>query len=119
MHSETVTNIKSTQPENERLKGQAVEVLGICPSCGGGIVEREKGYGCQNWQTGCPFIVWKNSICGKVLTPTQVKSLLEKGKTPLIKGFRSKTGKSFAAYLVWENPSTGKLRFEFEKKDGR
>ncbi|MGI1660068.1 MAG: DNA topoisomerase [Desulfitobacterium sp.] len=116
MHSERATNIKSTLPEKEPLKGQVVEVLGICPSCGGGVVEREKGYGCQNWQTGCPFIVWKNSICGKVLTPTQVKSLLDKGKTPLIQGFRSKNGKSFQAYLVWENPSTGKLRFEFEKK---
>ncbi|AFM01018.1 DNA topoisomerase III [Desulfitobacterium dehalogenans ATCC 51507] len=91
--------------------------LGTCPSCGGGVEEREKGYGCQNWKKGCPFILWKNPICGKVLTPAQVKSLLKKGRTNLIKGFRSKNGKNFAAYLVWENPSSGKLKFEFERNN--
>jgi DNA topoisomerase III len=90
------------------------ETLGTCPACGGSIIEGKKGYGCQSWRQGCKFVVWKTPICGKVLTKTQIKSLLKKGKTALIKGFRSKTGKTFSAYLIWENSVEGKIRFEFE-----
>ncbi len=90
------------------------EVLGACPRCAGNVIEGQKGYGCSNWRNGCRFIVWKSEICGKILSPNQMKSLLKKGKTPLIKGFKSKTGKVFAAYLIWEDQVEGKLKFEFE-----
>jgi DNA topoisomerase III len=90
------------------------ELLGTCPACGGNIIEGKKGYGCQNWRQGCKFVLWKSSICGKILSKSHVKSLLKKGKTPLIKGFKSKSGKDFSAYLVWENSAEGKLKFEFE-----
>src|SRR5665648_17630 len=89
-------------------------VLGTCPKCGGEVIEGGKGFGCASWRDGCHFVLWKTPICGKVLTPNQIKSLLKKGKTPLIKGFKSKSGKSFAAYLVWENSAEAKLKFEFE-----
>lgn len=95
--------------------GKTYDKLGTCPRCGGDVIEGQKGYGCSKWKEGCSFVVWKKEICGKVLTPTQMKSLLKKGKTPLIKGFKSKNGKSFAASLVWDNPETGKLKFEFQK----
>jgi len=89
------------------------EVLGKCPNCGGKVVVGPKSYSCENRRQGCQFALWKTPICGKVLTPAQVKSLLKKGKTNLIKGFRSQKGKSFAAYLVWEEAAKGKLKFEF------
>jgi DNA topoisomerase-3 len=111
---------KSEAPMNSQHpkepQNSSPEILGICPACGGGIIEGKKGYGCQNWRQGCKFVLWKNPICGKALTKTQVKSLLKKGKTALIKGFRSKTGKTFSAYLVWENSVEGKIKFEFESK---
>ncbi|KJR46592.1 DNA topoisomerase III [Desulfosporosinus sp. I2] len=90
--------------------------FGKCPKCGGDVIEGQKGFGCTNWRDGCRFVLWKTPICGKVLTPNQIKSLLKKGKTPLIKGFKSKSGKSFAAYLIWEDPVEAKLKFEFEKE---
>lgn len=88
--------------------------LGTCPKCGGEVIEGGKGFGCASWRDGCHFVLWKTPICGKVLTPNQIKSLLKKGKTPLIKGFKSKSGKSFAAYLIWEDSAEAKLKFEFE-----
>ncbi len=91
------------------------EALGTCPKCGGEVIEGQKGFGCANWREGCRFVLWKTPICGKVLSPNQIKSLLKKGKTPLIKGFKSKSGKSFAAYLIWEDPAEAKLKFEFEQ----
>lgn len=98
------------------IQADSPEILGVCPACGGGIIEGKKGYGCQNWRTGCKFVLWKTPICGKSLTKAQVKSLLKKGKTPLIKGFKSKSGKAFSAYLIWEDAKAGKIKFEFEEK---
>ena len=111
--NENVVGEKSTVKTQEN-KTKA-EALGNCPKCGGAIIEGQKGFGCSNWREGCYFVLWKTPICGKVLTLNQVKSLLKKGKTPLIKGFKSKSGKSFNAYLIWENSSEAKLKFEFEK----
>ena len=100
-----------------KVTGEKIErkALGICPKCGGEVIEGQKGFGCARWKEGCQFVLWKKPICSKVLTSNQVKSLLKKGKTSLIKGFKSKSGKSFAAYLVWENSAEAKLKFEFEK----
>jgi len=100
--------------ENKVTKKIQAQALGNCPKCGGEVIEGQKGFGCSNWRSGCHFVLWKTPICGKVLTPNQVKCLLKKGKTPLIKGFKSKSGKSFAAYLIWEDSAEAKLKFELE-----
>ncbi|HEY8908981.1 MAG TPA: DNA topoisomerase, partial [Desulfosporosinus sp.] len=105
---------EQVEPKAETSESQA-EALGICPKCGGEVIEGQKGFGCASWKEGCHFVLWKTPICGKVLSPNQIKSLLKKGKTPLIKGFKSKSGKSFAAYLVWEDSSEAKLKFELEQ----
>lgn len=105
---------KDNKPKSADGKSRA-DMLGICPKCGGEIIEGQKGFGCANWREGCRFVIWKDPICGKVLTPNQIKSLFKKGKTPLIKGFKSKSGNTFAAYLIWDEPAEAKLKFEFEK----
>lgn len=105
--------IKRQHSRQSQLKESPYEGVGTCPRCGGDIIEGQKGFGCTRWREGCSFVVWKTPICGKVLTRSQVKSLLKKGKTPLIKGFKSKSGKSFMAYVVWENRDEAKLKLEF------
>ncbi|MBQ3885208.1 MAG: topoisomerase C-terminal repeat-containing protein [Ruminococcus sp.] len=58
-------------------------------------------------------MIWK-SIAGKSISAAQVKKLITKKKTDLIKGFKGKSGKEFNAYLILKNDfSTG---FEFENK---
>ncbi|HWQ42760.1 MAG TPA: DNA topoisomerase 3 [Desulfosporosinus sp.] len=103
------------KPKSKENSTGDITVLGTCPKCGGDVIEGQKGFGCASWREGCRFVIWKDSICGKILTPNQIKSLLKKGKTPLIKGFKSKSDKSFAAYLIWEDPKEAKLKFEFEQ----
>ena len=61
----------------------------------------QKGYGCSGWQEGCRFVVWKQ-IAGKKITPATVRTLVEKGKTRLLKGF-SEGGQEFAARLELRN----------------
>lgn len=82
-----------------------------CPICGSALVKRSFGYGCAGYQNGCKFTI--GTICGVKLRETQVKKLLTDGKTALIKGFTSKAGKKFDAYLVLEG---GKISFEFPQK---
>lgn len=107
--------VKGSDTESEHPAQGAVS-LGKCPLCAGEIIEGTKGYGCANWRQGCKWVIWKSPVCGKVLTPAQLKSLLKRGQTPLIKGFRSKSGRPFAAYLVWEDKQSGKLKFKFQER---
>lgn len=76
------------------------------------LVKEEKNlYRCF-YKDNLHIIIFKN-ILGKTITKTNVKQLLKKGKTSLIKGFTSKKGKKFNAYLILHE---GKIKFEFENK---
>lgn len=85
----------------------------VCPVCGKPLQENSKAFGCSGWREGCTFTVWK-TIAGKTLTAKQVSDLVSNGRTGLIKGFVSKNGKSFDAYLVLDNDT--KIKFEFDKQ---
>jgi len=85
----------------------------VCPICGKELRKQKWGYGCAGYKEGCKFSV--GEICGKTITDSQVKSLVIKGKTSVIKGFKAKSGNTFDASLVLDK-NTGKINFEFSKK---
>lgn len=85
--------------------------LGVdCPVCGKPMTVTKWGYGCSGWRDGCKFAV--GAICQKKITENQARMLITKGKSPLIKGFVSKSGKTFEAYLVLDGAN---VTFEFPK----
>lgn len=84
-----------------------------CPVCGSPMQENSKAFSCSSWRNGCSFTVWK-TIAGKTLSKRYVNDLLTKGRTGLIKGFVSKNGKSFDAYLVLGDDN--RIGFEFPNK---
>lgn len=86
-------------------------VVGTCPCCKQRVIERPNSYSCEAGQT-CGFVIWKK-LMGKDLTEAQVKKLLQTGKSDIIKGFTSKTGKIFDAQIVLQN---GEVRFEFPSR---
>lgn len=43
----------------EVLMHPAMEEIGICPCCGQHVIERQKGYSCEN--RGCNFVLWKQN----------------------------------------------------------
>ncbi|WXJ84385.1 DNA topoisomerase 3 [Moorella thermoacetica] len=92
------------------------EALGKCPLCGQDVIESQKGYGCSGWKEGCKFVIWKD-IAGKKITAGQAKELLQKGRTGMIKGFKSKNGKEFDAALILGKD--GKVGFDFDKEQNR
>ena len=86
------------------------EQIGICPKCGKPVMDYPKSYSCSSGKDGCGFVIWK-TMSGKAISPAQAKKLLEKKKTDLIKGFTSKAGKSFDAYVILKSDYT--TGFEF------
>ncbi len=81
--------------------------LGRCPRCGEPVIEGRPVYRC----TGCDFIVFK-SMSGRDISRRAVSTLLEKGRTPPMKGFKSqRTGKAFQAGLELEEDGNVGLWF--------
>lgn len=82
----------------------------VCPACGKGIIRfNDKAAGCSEYRSGCKFVIWRN-IAEKKLTDNQLKTLLQKGKTSVLKGFKSKDGKPFEAALEFKEGRVGFIR---------
>ncbi len=87
-----------------------------CPLCGGDIVQTPFGFGCANYSKenpdSCRFSIGK--IAGVKLKEAQVKELLLRKKTDVIKGFVAKTGMMFDAPL--KLTEDGQVTFDFPEK---
>ena len=77
------------------------------------VEELPKLYKCTDKLNNKSTIAIYKTIGGKKITESNVKQLLIKGKTSLIKGFISKKGKKFSAYLVLEK---GNVTYDFPEK---
>ncbi|TFD98157.1 type IA DNA topoisomerase [Jeotgalibacillus sp. R-1-5s-1] len=85
--------------------------LADCPSCKKGkMVDKGGFYGCNEYKNGCRQTLPK-ILLSKKLSDAQIKALCEKGQTALLKGFKSKNGKTFSARLVLKD---GKIEMEFK-----
>lgn len=101
------------------FKDQNQKQIGICPRCGGAVVERKKSFSCVN--ENCRFAIWKDSnFLGKMkcqVNAKMAKELLSKGKTHVTGLYSEKKGTTFDADLLIED--TGEyvnFRLEFPKK---
>jgi DNA topoisomerase-3 len=85
------------------------KVIGHCPrpGCGGMIFMGRKGYGCSHYKEGCKFVIWKENF-GRLLSDTQVKALIEKGKTGKLK-FVLQDGTPSEGKLLLNSLETGEL----------
>lgn len=107
-----VTGLKFDFTDLEAPKVKDVK----CPLCGGDIVKTPFGFGCANYSKdnpeSCRFSIGK--IAGVSLKEAQVKELLLRGKTDVIKGFVAKTGMKFDAPL--KLTAEGQVAFDFPEK---
>ncbi len=86
----------------------------LCPICQSKLKKGMYGYFCPaKLEKKCTFAI--GEVGNKKLSDTQVEMLITKGKTGLIKGFKSKSGKDFDAYLVFDKKQN-KIIFEFPPK---
>ena len=85
-----------------------------CPKCGTG---RMRFYGkvvrCDNTECGLPVFRLK---AGRTLSDDEIKDLLTEGHTKLLKGFKSKQGKSFDAVVAFDGEYNTTFVFPEAKK---
>ncbi len=92
-----------------QVEGEGSRGLGPCPLCGSEVVEQERSFRCGGEERGCGFAIWK-TIAGKRISVRTARALVREGKSAVLKGFKSKSGKSFDARLRVRD---GVVRFEF------
>ncbi|MDX4973878.1 type IA DNA topoisomerase [Myroides odoratimimus] len=82
-----------------------------CPKCKTEqLIIRDKIVKCPD--EACNWVQFRN-VCGVQIGIADIESLINKKKTSLIKGMKSKAGKKFDAYIVLNDDY--KTSFEFEK----
>ena len=122
MITDLVKNYKIIE-DAEVLMHPALEEIGTCPCCGRHVVEKQKGYFCED--RGCSFVLWKQNrffeALGKKMTKQTASKLLHDGKVEL-KGCKSqKTGKTYDTTVVMSVDENKRAVFQlsFEKGEGK
>ena len=83
----------------------------VCPKCKShGLIIRDKIVKCPD--EVCSWVQFRN-VCGIQIGLADIENLVNKKKTSLIKGMKSKAGKKFDAYIVLNEDC--KTSFEFAK----
>ncbi len=100
----------SLAPEEDTDTGFFGDEVGVCPLCSRPVKRGKFSYGCIGYKEGCNFKIG-TMICGRPISVSNAKLLLENGKSSKIRGFISKKGTLFDAYLKIQD---GKCVFEFE-----
>lgn len=83
----------------------------VCPKCKNQLlIIRDKIVKCPD--EACNWVQFRN-VCGIQIGIADIESLVNKRKTSLIKGMKTKSGKKFDAYIILNNKA--ETFFEFEK----
>ena len=103
----------------EVLMHPAYEPVGSCPCCGASVVEKSKGFFCED--NACKFALWKDNrffdSLSKKMTKPIAEQLLKAGKVKLKKCKSAKTGKTYDCTVTMNVNENGQAQFgiSFEK----
>ena len=116
MISSLVTTTEARKGANALMKNK---VIGVCPNCGKSVVEREKGWFCENRE--CRFVLWKDNAffkrLGKRLDAHVADKLLRDGRVRL-KDCKSAKGKTYNATVLLSCEADGRSKFSLEFENG-
>ena len=110
------TNRVEARFEDALMKNK---IIGICPNCGKPVVEREKGWFCENRE--CRFVLWKDNAffkrLGKRLDGRMADKLLRDGRVRL-KDCKSAKDKTYNATVLLGTEADGRSKFSLEFEGG-
>ena len=116
MISSLVTTTETVKGANALMKNK---IIGVCPNCGANVVEREKGWFCENRE--CRFVLWKDNAffkrLGKRLDSHVADKLLRDGRVRL-KDCKSAKGKTYNAAVLLSTEPDGRSKFSLEFEGG-
>lgn len=88
-----------------------------CPKCKSQqLIIRDKIVKCPD--ENCNWVQFRN-VCGIQIGIADIENLVNKGRTSLIKGMKSKAGKKFDAYIVLNEQAESSFEFEKNKSNKR
>ena len=107
MISSLVTTTEAAKGANALMKNK---IIGVCPNCGKPVVEREKGWFCENRE--CRFVLWKDNAflkrLGKRMDAHVADKLLRDGRVRL-KDCKSAKGKTYNATVLLSTEPDGRV----------
>ena len=116
MISSLVTTTEAAKGANALMKNK---IIGVCPNCGANVVEREKGWFCENRE--CRFVLWKDNAffkrLGKRLDAHVADKLLRDGRVRL-NDCKSAKGKTYNATVLLGTEPDGRSKFSLEFEGG-
>ena len=116
MISSLVTTTEAAKGANALMKNK---IIGVCPNCGKPVVEREKGWFCENRE--CRFVLWKDNAffkrLGKRLDSHVADKLLRDSRVRL-KDCKSAKGKTYNATVLLSCEADGRSKFSLEFEGG-
>ena len=116
MISSLVTTTEARKGANALMKNK---IIGVCPNCGANVVEREKGWFCENRE--CRFVLWKDNAflkrLGKRMDAHVADKLLRDGRVRL-KDCKSAKGKTYNATVLLSCEADGRSKFSLEFEGG-
>ena len=116
MISSLVTTTEAAKGANALMKNK---IIGVCPNCGKPVVEREKGWFCENRE--CRFVLWKDNAflkrLGKRMDAHVADKLLRDGRVRL-KDCKSAKGKTYNATVLLGTEPDGRSKFGLEFEGG-
>ena len=116
MVTELVKKTEMKKGANALMKSK---IIGVCPNCGANVVEREKGWFCENRE--CRFVLWKDNAffkrLGKRLDAHVADKLLRDGRVRL-KDCKSAKGKTYNATVLLSCEADGRSKFSLEFEGG-
>ena len=116
MISSLVKTTEAAKGANALMKNK---IIGVCPNCGKPVVEREKGWFCENRE--CRFVLWKDNAflkrLGKRMDAHVADKLLRDGRIRL-KDCKSAKGKTYNATVLLSCEVDGRSKFSLEFEGG-
>ena len=116
MITELVKNTEMKKGVSALMKNK---IIGVCPNCGKPVVEREKGWFCENRE--CRFVLWKDNAflkrLGKRMDAHVADKLLRDGRVRL-KDCKSAKGKTYNATVLLGTEVDGRSKFSLEFEGG-
>ena len=107
-------------PDAEVLMHPVYEPLGKCPHCGSNVVEKSKGFFCEN--KDCKFALWKDNrffdSLSKKLNKQIAVQLLTNGKAHLKKCRSVKNGKTYDTTVILATVDNGQPQFTLDFTKG-
>lgn len=98
----------------------AREAVGLCPRCGGNVLESKKNFHCEN--RDCQFVMWKTdrffTSRKKELTKATAAELLKTGKATVKGMYSEKKAKTFDAVVLLADTGGKYVNYRFEINAG-